>query len=241
MNTFSRKQREIAQRHELILDAAEQLLSEYDYSSLTMEKVAAEIEYAKGTVYQHFTCKEDLLCALCLRHFELMQSLFLRAVRYDGNTRDRMSAVLVAYQLFFRLHRHRFTHINLIKTHHIRDKVSEDMQAKLMHADVTCMQIVGSVTEAAIEQGDLVLDEMSVPEFLYGLWSSAFGGLMLASSDIPMDKLGVADTSRTLRNHMTKVLDGYQWQPLSKDYDVHAVFKAIEERVFAEEFQALDA
>ena len=62
--TVTRKQREIAQREDLILETARKMLLERGYLGLTMDRIAEEIEYSKGTVYQHFSSKEDLISTL---------------------------------------------------------------------------------------------------------------------------------------------------------------------------------
>ncbi len=63
MTPLSRKQREIRDRELLILDNAAELLYQEGYAGLSMERIAEAIEYSKGTVYQHFKCKEEVLCA----------------------------------------------------------------------------------------------------------------------------------------------------------------------------------
>ena len=209
--------------------------------SLTMEKVAAEIEYAKGTVYQHFSCKEELLCALCLRHFELMKSMFCKAVSFQGKNRFRMVAVLVAYQLFFKLHNRQFMQMKTINSIQIRHKVSEQTQQQLKDAELECHQVIGGVVAAAISSGELDLQGMGLHEFLFGLWSSAFGGMMLQATDIPMAELGIPDPMAAMRYHMTKTLDGYGWSPLSSQYNIDDIYREIEETVFKEEILLLES
>jgi AcrR family transcriptional regulator len=46
---------------DLILDAAERLLSRYGYDKMTMEDLAREVGVAKGTLYLHFPSKEEVV------------------------------------------------------------------------------------------------------------------------------------------------------------------------------------
>lgn len=46
---------------DLILDAAERLLADKGYKRMTMDDVAQSVGIAKGTIYLHFTSKEDLV------------------------------------------------------------------------------------------------------------------------------------------------------------------------------------
>ena len=63
MDTLTRKQREIREREQLILDVARDMLLTRAYLGVTMDRIAQEIEYSNGTVYQHFSNKEDVLVA----------------------------------------------------------------------------------------------------------------------------------------------------------------------------------
>ena len=80
MNTLSRKQREIAERHALFLDVARNLLFEEGLHQLSMDRVAELSEYSKGTVYQHFSCKEDMLLGVCCQAMTGLAELFDRAI-----------------------------------------------------------------------------------------------------------------------------------------------------------------
>ena len=61
MNPLNRKQRERIEREQLILDAARNIINQEGWEHLTMERVAAAVEYSKGTVYNHFSSKEDVV------------------------------------------------------------------------------------------------------------------------------------------------------------------------------------
>ena len=76
---MSRKQREIRQREQLILDAAQDMLHEHGYKYLTMDRIAEKVEYSKGTIYNHFASKEDLVCSLSCRCLTNLIDLFQQA------------------------------------------------------------------------------------------------------------------------------------------------------------------
>ena len=64
---LARRQREIAAREVVLLDAAQAQIQRDGLLSLQMARVADECGYAIGTLYKHFASKEDLLVALDLR------------------------------------------------------------------------------------------------------------------------------------------------------------------------------
>ena len=67
---LSRKQREFARREQDILDAAISLFDRPDWQSVTVEQIAKKAEIGKGTVYKHFTCKEELYAQIALNHLK---------------------------------------------------------------------------------------------------------------------------------------------------------------------------
>src|SRR5262245_12250553 len=108
MSTLTRKQREIQQREERILEESRKLLLEEGYHGLSMDRIAEVLEYSKGTIYQHFPNKEEILLALANQSMERRLDLFRRAASFKGGSRERISAVGVAAELFFRLYQHHF-------------------------------------------------------------------------------------------------------------------------------------
>lgn len=73
-----RKEREKELRREEILRTGEKLFIEKGFEHTTMEKIARECELAKGTLYLHFKCKEELLSEIMYRAltqlYDLMNS-----------------------------------------------------------------------------------------------------------------------------------------------------------------------
>ena len=66
-NALSRKEREYIRHRNEILDAALKLFSEKGFHNVSMQEIAAEAEFAIGTLYKFFDTKEDLYKSLVLR------------------------------------------------------------------------------------------------------------------------------------------------------------------------------
>ena len=66
----SLKERQRKERADLILQAAEEVLSERGYHEMSIDEIAARVGIAKGTVYLHFASKEDLVFALFEREVQ---------------------------------------------------------------------------------------------------------------------------------------------------------------------------
>ncbi|MFM7928313.1 MAG: TetR/AcrR family transcriptional regulator, partial [Pirellula sp.] len=79
MVEITRKQREIQQRTRDILRVAKPILIAEGFQALTMDRVAADMQYAKGTIYSHFPNKEEIVLELAIEAMKLRHKLFDKA------------------------------------------------------------------------------------------------------------------------------------------------------------------
>lgn len=76
MGIAERRQRDFLQREALILDAALQLFNSDSWQSVTVDQIAEKAEIGKGTVYKHFSSKEDIYARLTLNfYYGLLEEL----------------------------------------------------------------------------------------------------------------------------------------------------------------------
>lgn len=237
----SRKQREIIRRDQQILDAASGILRREGFQALNMERIARAIEYARGTVYQHYPNKEEIVAALCLRNMQVLTELFDRALQYQGNSRERMLAVMLAYELYWRLHPEDLDDFQIVKSEAIRSKLSEDSRQTINRMEHYAIDCIAAVVREALQAGDLQLDHTSPEELVFGLWAMAFGAISLHSSDIPLSELGIANPMAVARTHAGKLLDGYNWQPTSGNWDYASTTDRILKTQFAPETALLNS
>jgi AcrR family transcriptional regulator len=81
-------------RAELILDVAEEMLAEKGYHDTSMDEIAARAGVAKGTLYQHFPGKEDLVFALFERNLVLFEQAVGQAARAPLMARAKLERIL---------------------------------------------------------------------------------------------------------------------------------------------------
>ena len=240
MNTLTRKQREIADRHTRFLDIAKSLIETEGYSTLSMDRIAELAEYSKGTVYQHFSCKEEILIQLCNQNGQILKSLFERACDYSGGTREKLLAMGIAHEIWKAQNP---ICDELSQTLHgggNMDKVSEDSRKLHYELELDILALVGSVVTAAIDKGDLDLKQRTtVPELVFGIWSLCHGGLQLRSMDLPLEQMGISAPYRAVMNTLDATLDGYGWKPSSSEHNYRAASESIFENLFADELKHL--
>ena len=240
MDASPRKQRERRQREELIMDTAQTILNQEGFASLTMERIAADIEYSKGTVYNHFSSKEEIISAISCRCMQTLAELFSRAARYPGKHRERISAVIIAHSLYAQLHPVEIQNMQLIKSRVIRDRISIQKQNEILALERKVTSIALNIVSDAIKAGDIPSnysdDEDSI---VFGLWTMGYGSNLLHLSDIPFDKLDMRPPLDIAWINSNKLLDSYDWKPLSTEMDIYSIRQKLMNDLFSEEFTQL--
>lgn len=242
MSTLERKKREFARREELILDTGRRLLMEVGYLGLTMDSIAKEIEYSKGTIYQHFSSKEEILLALALQCARIEGEFFQRAATFSGKSRERVVALAEAYEIFIRLYPHHFKTAVLILNESIRAKGSSNLRRQLEACEQQIMGVVSGVVRDGLAQGDFAsIPEIRPEEMVFGIWTGSFGAFVLMSSDTPLTALGIQDPMKALKFSMHALLDGFGWKPFSSEWDYLATSERVKKEIFSKEMTLLPA
>lgn len=240
MKPLSPKQREIREREQRILDVAQAHLLDGESGGLSMERIADEIGVSKGTVYQHFDNKEDLVAAVALRTAEIRASLFERAAAFRGCPRDRMAAIGIAAELFFGLYPSHEQAERAIKAFSIAQKIGAKRAQGLSSASFRCFGAATGVTRDAVAQGDLVLsDGRTVEQLCVGLWNLYTGAFLMRDLETFLDEPLVRDPMPTLHANAQVLLDGFGWRPHSHEQDTEAVRGRVLAEVFPAEARAL--
>ncbi len=74
MPSPTRKERVFLRREQDILDTALSLFATPDWEQVTVEQIANQADVGKGTIYKHFSCKEEIYARLAVDfHHQLMR------------------------------------------------------------------------------------------------------------------------------------------------------------------------
>ena len=239
---MSRKQREVLEREALILDVAQTMLHQHGYNYITMDRIAETVEYSKGTIYNHFINKEDLVCSLCCRNITNLIDVFERAYHYPGSTRERYSAIGIGYSLYHQLNPMDSQNIQTVKNNSVREKISEKKLNEMNSLEQKITKIAQSIVQQAIDCGDLdKKHQQNISTIVFGFWSMHYGALLLDQSDIPLHELGFSPVVKMLWENVNIYLDGYQWQSLSTESDSKKLFDNISSALFNDEIKKLTA
>jgi AcrR family transcriptional regulator len=238
MSTASRREREYAEREEMILDHARNLLRQHGYLGLNLDRLAEAAEYSKGTLYQHFETKEDIIMGIAIGSLDLRTEFFGRAGRFEGTSRERIVAVGVADDVIAELYPEHFQICQMVKLPSIWEKTSAERQARMAMCEFRCFSTVEKMVREGIEVGDLPQDPSKAKEVTFGLMTMALGTRLVSSSVQWMERIGMREPRAALRVSQHRLLDGWDWRPLTKDWDYNMTERRVRSELFGEECRA---
>lgn len=233
MSTKDRRQRDIAQREQLFLKAARDVIRQQGLLNLQMSKVAEKCDYAVGTLYQHFQSKEDLLVALACDEMQERVVAFQRVRDWAAPPRHRMLGFAVADMVMacrnpelFRLQQFAFTEV-------VWDAVPQSRREASIEAYAPMREICESVVEQAVARGDLDLRGLNKSELCLAPWSLVVGMHAIVHNEGVADRARISEPYRLLLRHCSALLNGLGWQPIVDETD-HAALDRLAVQVCEE-------
>lgn len=85
---------------ESILDATDRLLARYGYKKMTIDDVAQEVGIGKGTIYLHFSSKEELALSHIDRIVERLRERLRSIADQDAHPAERLRQMLIERVVF---------------------------------------------------------------------------------------------------------------------------------------------
>lgn len=85
---------------ESILDATDRLLARYGYQKMTIDDLAQEVGIGKGTVYLHFSSKEEVALSHIDRIIERLRERLLSIAQRDAPPAERLRQMLIERVIF---------------------------------------------------------------------------------------------------------------------------------------------
>jgi AcrR family transcriptional regulator len=101
--TVERRRLPVAERRELITEAAGRLFGEFGYDGTRLDDIAAAAGVTKPVLYRHFDSKRDLYLALLRRHRDDLPS-FVGDVPAEASPRDWLRSVLDSWLEYVETH-----------------------------------------------------------------------------------------------------------------------------------------
>ncbi|MGV6851193.1 MAG: TetR/AcrR family transcriptional regulator [bacterium] len=228
-------------REQQLISIAQELMGEDSLNTLTIDKLVAAAPFSKGTIYKHFSCKEDLIIAMCNTSLVAMKQMFIKALSYNGSSREKLTAVSVAYLIWAKLHPSQLFAILSAHSPTVSICCSSERNEEHHQLEGGIMALFNDEISRAIEIGDLILPPNTAYEQItFALWSATWGAMALIMSRGNSIKLQPMILERETLTNGRLVLDGLGWKPLSSEVDYNKITENISTTMFAPELEILN-
>lgn len=231
---------ELQARENEILDQAIELIAEQGIAFLTIDKLVGRVNYSKGTIYNHFSSKEDVLTALCNRSMQNVLALIIRAKQLDVSARRKMTAVIYSYMLSVLMFPQHFVLVMSAKTEMFA-KASTERREEHEELDGQLFEMGNSIVSEAVENGELILKEgQNAEEVTFAFWANSFGtiALLFSGEGICSTQASFELEDRVLA-HADLLMDGFAWQRSEQKLSDDEFLNYLKSEVYVNELQQL--
>jgi len=193
---MSRKQREFARREQEILTAAISLFEDPHWETVTVEKISKKAEIGKGTVYKHFTSKDDIYAGISINFMKRT----LNAYRIDDERPEIIDGIkeLISTSFDMFLNNPAEARVSFYcKRGDFRERLTPELRAKFEAIDDQFSDYVGTILQKGINQG--LFPNKPVEHLMMGLEATFDGAIgTIWNGDTNCPYLGDQETYITM-------------------------------------------
>ena len=139
MGIRERKKRDYENRRTLILETARRLFHRKGFGGVTLDEIALEIEFSKGTIYSHFASKEEIFAQILLGHLNLLAGVLKEAASNSANREEGVKRALEAYLRFSDQHREYGQLLFFADTVNTRERIPAGLRKDLDRKRIACL------------------------------------------------------------------------------------------------------
>ena len=206
MSLQDRKLREFSRREEEILAASMHLLDADDWQAVTVEKIAELAEVGKGTVYKHFSSKEDIYAHLTLDFYEAL------LVELAGLDRSQPAVEVltrgIELALLYHYHNPEYRRVTqYCKRGDFKKRISTSLQQQFRECDERFKVQAGELLKACIEAGSI--PDAPFRQMMYGITTCFEGAVnILWNGECLGDELDVDEYIDSISGFILSGLKG---------------------------------
>ncbi len=231
----------VNKREEELIAITRELIDRDGIAALTIDKLVAASPYSKGTIYNHFQGKEDLLTAVCVVSMGEMIEIFRSALRFEGRSRERSVVLMLSYLIWAQLHPQQLFVVLMAHSPAVVQCSSQHRLAQQEEREKTLMSMVGTLAEDGVRDGDFSIpDGMNMDQVTFAMWSTGFGSLALVMTKGECAGRKDLQLEREYFTNTRLMLDGLNWRPLFDEWDYDATLKRATETIFKQEIATLE-
>lgn len=183
----SRKQVEFAKREREILQAAISLFEGPRWETVTVEQISKKAEIGKGTVYKHFTCKEEIYANIATDFSKRILGAY-DVIHFEPGLDEK--AVIDSIQQLIRISFDLFLNNPVeakmsfyCKRADFRERLTDDIRKQFEALDEQFETYIGAILQKGIEMG--LFPAMPIEHLMMGLEATFDGAIgMIWNGDI---------------------------------------------------------
>jgi len=232
MTDLTPKQIEIQHRGRQILAFGFQLMEEGGLDAIRLEDIADLVGCTRGTLYNHFRNREEMLVAMADEAIQHRFALFQMAHELSSSSREKMMSICYASMIYADDMPLDFAIEQAIRNETIWKKTSDERKEVVRENELACMKMSSACVKHAIEQKELPLPAgLSVSQMIervcFGQWTLAHGGLIIESSSGQLAEIGIRSVRAAIHHNCNALLDSYGWQPLYDPISYEALLELL--------------
>lgn len=192
-----RKEKEKEFKQNLITDAARKLFIEKGFDETTMDDIAREAGFAKGTVYLYFKSKNELMAFIVLASYDSFFDEIEAMAARDIPAQEKMEKMTLMYREFVETTIRQYGFGNMWNNiEHMADILTGETKANICRQNKRIFALVQQIIKEGQEQGvfnkdiDSLYTSIAISAFTSGLDQAIFlQSDLLLELEIDINKL----------------------------------------------------
>lgn len=178
MGISERKEREKLRKRKEMIDAAERVFFSKGVENTTMDDVAEEAEYSKGTLYLYFRNKEELLYAIKIKASVMLKEEFSKVIDLKKNGLENVRNIGRNFIKFSKEHPDYFDLLMHFEAKSADNLNLEDPYIKESIEEHNPMNLFVEIVEKAQQDGT-IRDDIPAMIITHNLWAMSMGVLQM--------------------------------------------------------------
>ncbi len=184
----TRKEREFARRESEILDAAISLFSGPDWEQVTVEQIAKQAEIGKGTVYKHFSSKEEIHAKVAIEFNAQLLDIFKNLDLNQPVDAVLREMIHVSFDLFLSNHAQARVELCCSRLDFIAN-LSPSLQKEFSDYEEKFDVFISGILERGIEEGSI--PRRPIAHLMVGMKATFNGAMTLIWSGDVIESEGM--------------------------------------------------
>ncbi len=183
---------------------------------LKMSEVAKHAQFSMGTVYSHFSSKEDLLLGCAIHISKTIASVFDQVIKNDAPPMERLLTLNMSIWLCDAQQPHHYFLRQLAMTPDIWQRASIERARALDDIYQTISQLVETLIIELMAENPSITDEdreHALADILMGIWSLGEGLFQISMSGFGLKQPSLQKDNGfgLLTSNLAKYLQGWGW------------------------------